>query len=209
MIAQVWTDASTYPRNPGHMGLAYAAFVDGRLVLGRAYAGYGTSNLAELLAIHFALECLGPGPADDVTLYTDSQYSLKLVDGEWHWGSYSWIVRAIRSYGVRIEGLLLDLVRGHVGIPGNEQSNWAAYQIALYGERTEECPVYVLKDQWVRILESKVVTRIKCLPPELRPDIMEIHQRVRHGKRNMNEAECRVIRMALDALGKGANEQHQ
>lgn len=202
---RIWTDASTFPKNPGHMGLAYAAEVEDRLVLGRAYAGHGTSNQAELMAIHFALESLGVKETDDVTLYTDSQYSLKLIDGTWHWGAYGWLVRAIRMYGAHIEGLLIDLVRGHRGIAGNEQSNYAAYQGALKGMHDPLCPIYVLRDQHCRLLEAHIMPRFRELPANLQQTLSVVHERVLHGKRNMDETEQQLIQDARRAL----EEKHE
>jgi ribonuclease HI len=197
---KIWTDASTYPKNPGHMGLAYAADVEGTLVLGRAYGGHGTSNQAELLAIHFALDALGVKPSDDVTLYTDSQYSLKLIDGTWHWGVYGWLVRAIRMYGVHIEGLLIDLVRGHRGIAGNEQADYGAYQGALKGMNDPLCPLYVIRDQHTRLLEAHIMPLYSWLPADLKQAVGVVHERVRHGKRNMDDAEQLIIQSARKAL---------
>jgi len=195
------------------MGLAFSAVVDGCLRLGRAYAGVGSSNLAELLAIHFALDVLRPPRGSDVTLFTDSQYALRLIDGEWGWGSYGWLVRAIRARGVRIQGMLVDLVRGHRNVQGNEGANYGAYQAAARGREYDLGPVYVPNPGAARRLEAGLLPMVRRVPAGLAVRVMEVHQKIRRGKRQLDDIETALVDEVLgrwrDGIWQGRGRRQQ
>lgn len=202
----IWTDGSSLPSNPGYMGLGMCARLrEGenttRTYESWAYAGYGTSNLAELLAVHFALSVLGPRERDGVTIHTDSFYVLSVVDGAWNAGKHAGLVRDLRVRGVRIEGLTTSLVKAHDGLRENERADILAYQGASTVVHFERImPVYLWEESPAKEFEQKLVPIISLLQKERRERALNIHRRIERGWRPEGPDALDLSRFTRDVL---------
>lgn len=185
----IHADASTIPTNPGHIGIAFHALVGGKEVVSWAYAGYGTSNQGEMLAIGLALEVLKPGRRDSVKIHTDSMYALKVLNGEWPPG-------ANRDVASAVQGLVapwtetMELVPGHSGLAGNEAADFAAHQAGLMGKSRTHTPVYIppgMASSDVLRCERAVMPSwllLQRMDRRLAERILEFHIKIRRGLRD-------------------------
>lgn len=84
---EIFTDGSTAPRNPGFGGAAGVILHDDSVILRAEYIGYKvTSNQSELHAIKHSLEAYLEYVGDlerEIILYSDSNYSLGVVAGQY------------------------------------------------------------------------------------------------------------------------------
>lgn len=196
---EAWTDGATLPTNPGYMGVGFCACEDEeRMLESWAYAGFGTSNQAELMALHFAISTLAPSSRDGLTLYTDSLYALRVIDGTWGAGRHAPLVHAIREFGVRIEGMMTDLVRGHSGVRGNERADRLAYQAAsacVHFRRV--LPVYLWAPSALKEFERRIIPRFPFLDAGARGTAFDLHQKIERGYRTPTSEEKAWIERLL------------
>lgn len=203
MNINVFVDASTVPRNPGDIGIAFSAHVGNRYVLSWASGGKGTSCYGEILAISFALEVLRPGVADDIMFYTDSQYALKVITGEWPSGVNTWIVDSIKSMIKHLRGIQFDLVAGHSGVPGNEAADFAAHQAGIQCLKDELVPIYLpplTELKKLRLFESEVVPKLHVLRGSLRDRALYLHKEIRRGKKYLGPFDSSLINESLGQI---------
>jgi ribonuclease HI len=122
---EVWTDGAC-SGNPGPMALGVVV-IDGkeRHELGE-YLGVGTNNIAELTAIERGLELaatrLGKTPGRRVRIYTDSGYSIGVLDKAWKAKANQELVARLRRQLSDHPGTIEFVkVPGHAGVPENER----------------------------------------------------------------------------------------
>lgn len=203
MKLNINVDASTVPSNPGHIGIAFHASAGGREVISWAYAGYGTSNYGEIMAIGFAIEVLKPGRRDSVKIHTDSMYAKQVLRGDWQPGPNRDLVSAVS--GVLAPWIdNIELIPGHAGLVGNEVADFAARQAGLAGKARIHTPVYILPGMasaQVLKCERVIMPRwflLQRLDRELAERILEFHIKIRRGLRRGLDAP--VVDQAVELL---------
>ena len=76
-------DGSCYP-NPGSMGIGVVIYQDDIIIRKISeYAGYGTNNIAEYMALIRGLEEISPLKVEKIEVYCDSQLVVKQLNGEY------------------------------------------------------------------------------------------------------------------------------
>jgi ribonuclease HI len=88
--------------------------------------GVGTNNIAELTAIKLALEFLKEHHSTQVTIYTDSTYSIGILTKNWKAKANVELVGSIQKLMKPFKRLKLTHVKGHSGHPGNERADLLA-----------------------------------------------------------------------------------
>lgn len=121
----IYTDGAC-SGNPGPAGSGIV-ILDGasRLELS-VWLGTATNNIAELTAIDVALEWLAQDRArlsQRVILYSDSEYSIKVVRGEYRAKKNVELIGGIQERLRAFPALELRWVRGHVGVAENERAD--------------------------------------------------------------------------------------
>jgi ribonuclease HI len=127
--------------NPGPSGLGVVV-IDGptRVELSE-YLGEGTNNIAELTAV---LRALGEAPRERaMTIYTDSQYTIGVVQKGWKAKANQALVAELRAALSSRPATRLAYVPGHAGVLLNERADALARE-AVTG-RTTRRQVYVSK----------------------------------------------------------------
>jgi ribonuclease HI len=120
--------------NPGPAGIGVVIARPTEMIEISEFLGSGTNNIAELAAIHRGLASL---PEEDcerrVHLYTDSGWSLGVLIGGWKAkANLEWIAK-VREQMERFPRLELLKVRGHAGVPENEEAD----RLAVMAVRSE------------------------------------------------------------------------
>lgn len=122
---EVWTDGAC-SGNPGPMAVGVVVLDGGeRHELGE-YLGVGTNNIAELTAIERALDLaagrLEKTPGRRVRVYTDSGYSIGVLDKGWKAKANQELVGRLRRKLADHPGTVEFVkVPGHAGVPENER----------------------------------------------------------------------------------------
>lgn len=201
IIVDLYVDASTVPRNPGHVGLGVAGYINGCFITTWAYAGMGTSNRGELLAIGLALSSLDIDHRATGRITTDSQYAYYTISGEWSQAQHPWLISEIRKKLVAdYPGLLLDWVPGHSGDEGNEAADFAARQAAIMG-RDSCCPVFdMVSGPVMRMLERDVLPNVRRFKPEWQKVFLSLHKKVVEGSRVFTPLEAQLIIETTEGL---------
>lgn len=128
MKIEIYTDGAAMP-NPGELGYAavLVAMDDDGTVLKRitrsGYKKHGTNNQAEILAAIIGLQALQK--PSTVTVYSDSQYLVKVASGEWNSNKNGDDFRVLRTV-MQEHDVTWQWVRGHNGNPHNEMAHDAA-----------------------------------------------------------------------------------
>jgi ribonuclease HI len=86
------------------------------------YLGQGTNNIAELTAIKVGLEAV-KNRSLPVRVYTDSQYSIGVLSGNYKVKANRELILSIRELMKGFPALTLHKVRGHAGDPLNERAD--------------------------------------------------------------------------------------
>lgn len=103
------------------------------------FFGEGTNNMAELSAILGALEALDPGDQQaPIHLYTDSAWCLGVLIGGWKAKTNLALIQAIQEKMQLFTQLEMLKVRGHAGIPGNEEADYLATRAIRREEDTTD-----------------------------------------------------------------------
>ncbi|MEM9865327.1 MAG: ribonuclease H [Myxococcota bacterium] len=113
--------------NPGPAGLGVVIRVGGREQTLSEYLGHGTNNIAELTAIQRVAEAV-PDPGMPVHIYTDSTYSIGLLQKGWKAKKNQSLVADVRAALARLSNVTLHYVKGHAGVPLNEAADALAVQ---------------------------------------------------------------------------------
>jgi ribonuclease HI len=91
------------------------------------FMGLATNNAAELRAIMIALEELDDGDKErPVHLYTDSAWALGVLVGGWKAKTNLEAIKKIKTLLETYPKVELLKVKGHAGIPGNEEADYLA-----------------------------------------------------------------------------------
>jgi ribonuclease HI len=105
--------------NPGPAGLGVVLLdARGRRELSE-YLGQGTNNIAELTAILRAIQ--GSDPGRPLRIFTDSSYSIGVLQKNWKAKANLELVAAVRDAMKKHGKVKLLHVRGHAGVPLNER----------------------------------------------------------------------------------------
>jgi len=118
---QLWTDGAC-TGNPGPAGAGVHFEHEGVVREVSEYLGQATNNIAELTAILRALEMV-EDPKAPVDLMSDSEYSLKVLNGDYKAKKNRELIESIWAALARFEDLQLIKVPAHTGIPGNERAD--------------------------------------------------------------------------------------
>lgn len=92
--------------------------------------GPGTNQKAELLAVREALLKVRDRPNSEVTIYTDSAYTIGCLTGGWKVKTNAEIVTTILPLIRECAAFRMVKVPGHAGHPQNERANTLAVQAA-------------------------------------------------------------------------------
>jgi ribonuclease HI len=118
---EVYTDGAT-SGNPGPSGLGVILRWGPYHREIRQFLGQGTNNIAELTAIKVGLEAV-KNRALPVRVYTDSQYSIGVLEGSYKAKANQALIEEIRALMRLFPRLSLHKVRGHAGDPLNERAD--------------------------------------------------------------------------------------
>jgi ribonuclease HI len=114
---KIYTDGSTAPKNPGFGGAASVIIYDTNLIIRAEHVGFKvTSNQSELYAIKHALEAYIEYVGDlerEVILYSDSNYSLCVVSGQYKARKNRRLIKGIHKYRDMIPNLRLFWIKSH------------------------------------------------------------------------------------------------
>jgi ribonuclease HI len=133
---EIWTDGAC-SGNPGPMGIGVVVLDGGtRRELGE-YLGSGTNNIAELVAIERGIALAAEVTAGDLArprrIYTDSSYSIGLLDKGWKAKANQELVARIRRVVDALPRVSFVKVSGHAGVPENERCDALARQAISRG----------------------------------------------------------------------------
>ncbi len=89
------------------------------------YIGYGTNNIAELMAINVALQTVND-KTRPVRLYTDSNYCIGVLTKGWKAKANRELILSIRELMKEFDDLKLHKVKGHSDHPLNDRADLMA-----------------------------------------------------------------------------------
>lgn len=113
---EIWTDGCA---KKGKGGIGYVISTNERDLLRSYYIGKATNNVAELTAIHRALQELDDR-SKKVLIYCDSSYAIGVLSGSIDYTKNKELIREIRNYMQYFKQLQFKKVRAHSGVHGNE-----------------------------------------------------------------------------------------
>lgn len=121
MLIEAYCDGSCLG-NPGPMGGGFIAVqfdTDPMWCTGSMSFGPGTSNLTELLAIHFMLTQVHIGGDDILVVHTDSRYAIDVIMGRKRYSQHGETIVKILNLIAGLD-VRFKKVSGHTGVIGNE-----------------------------------------------------------------------------------------
>ena len=137
-VILVFTDGACFG-NPGPAGLGFIlAFGEHRKEVSR-YLGEGTNNIAELSAIHDALESIQRREVP-VRIYTDSSYAIGVLTKGWKAKANQALIADIRVLMEGFEDLAIEKVKGHAGHPLNERADELAREAIEQAQQRGDAP---------------------------------------------------------------------
>jgi ribonuclease HI len=128
MKFELWTDGSCIG-NPGPMGIGVILCNGKEKIEISRYAGNGTNNRAELLAVIAGLEALKDRSSCEVVVYTDSAWVWGIFNG-WKIKENLDLVWQARKLVSECKTFEIRKVNGHAGITLNERCNKLAMAAA-------------------------------------------------------------------------------
>lgn len=122
---EIWCDGACQP-NPG--GGGYAAllrFGEHEKLVSGTIEGKTTNQRAEITAAIEAFKAIKEGWLCDVTVYSDSQYLVNIMNGDWAIKSNADLFQEL-DLAIGLHTVEFEWIRGHSGQPENERCNAAA-----------------------------------------------------------------------------------
>lgn len=117
MKLDIWVDGAC-SGNPGPGGWGFYTSEQFKLSGG---VDQTTNNEMELVAILRSLEYIAPRPELEITIYSDSFWSISVIKGDWMAKTHLGLISNIRQLiDRRVGQLSLVWIRGHDNIRGNE-----------------------------------------------------------------------------------------
>ena len=111
--------------NPGPAGVGVVVLYDDQRWELSEYLGNGTNNIGELMGILRACEQT-PDPTRPLRIYTDSTYSIGVLQKGWKAKPNVEPVAACKAAMAKLSDVSLFYVKGHAGIPLNEVADTLA-----------------------------------------------------------------------------------
>ena len=124
-----YTDGSCLG-NPGVMGAGIVAFYGNVKKEYSISLGEGSNNRAELLAILYALKTLKHPEKSHVTVYSDSQWAVSVLNRRFKARLNLDIIEKIRKHMAKIRKIEFIWIKGHAGDRWNERANFLARKAA-------------------------------------------------------------------------------
>ena len=121
---EIYADGACAP-NPGSMGIGVVLKYGEKTKEISRLIGPGTNNIAELSAIKIGLESIKDRSLP-VTIFSDSQYAIKSISGEWNGPSNRELIREIQEILNGFESVDLKWIRGHAGNLHQERADYLA-----------------------------------------------------------------------------------
>jgi len=136
-VIKIYTDGACVP-NPGLMGCGAVVIWHERTMFLSKFAGTGTNNMAELLAVKMALDNL---KRKDIPLvvYSDSQYVVNVLPGKWKASRNILLVAQIKNAMILFKHINFEWVKGHNGDRYNSIADGLANNAI---ETKRECKQY-------------------------------------------------------------------
>lgn len=125
---EVYTDGACRG-NPGPGGIAVVLRYKNLVRVYTEHLPNTTNNIAELTAILRALQLVKRKDLP-IVIYTDSQYAIGVLTGAYRVKKNRELIEEIRARLRSFAKVRLAKVKGHVGIPGNEQVDRLAKEAA-------------------------------------------------------------------------------
>ena len=109
-----WTDGSVRPRNPGFGSSAFILVSDERVWLNGAWLGSSvTNNRAELQAIANCIGFAADNNLAPLTLYSDSEWAVRCINGEYKARHHLGLLRNIQSYITKLGKVYIKWTKAH------------------------------------------------------------------------------------------------
>lgn len=117
----IYTDGAC-TGNPGPAGIGILLISGKHQKEISEYIGEATNNIAELKAIKKSLEILKT-KTSPITIYTDSQYSLSVLNGAYKAKKNKELIKSIQELLTTFTQVQILKVLGHSGVWGNEKAD--------------------------------------------------------------------------------------
>ena len=131
----IYIDGACQP-NPGGGGwAAILIFGEHRKLISGTVEGKTTNQRAEITAAIEAFKAIEEGWLCDVTVYSDSQYLVNIMNGDWAIKSNADLFQEV-DLAIGLHTVEFEWIRGHNGQPENEQCNELAEKEATKARNT-------------------------------------------------------------------------
>jgi len=121
-FVEIHTDGAT-SGNPGPSGLGVVLRWGDHCREIHQYIGEATNNIAELMAIKVGLEAVKDPRRMPVKVYTDSQYALGVLTGQYKARTNLTLITETQTLMAGFADLEIIKVKGHAGNPLNERAD--------------------------------------------------------------------------------------
>lgn len=122
-MIEIYTDGACVP-NPGEMAIGIVLLYKDKKKEISKKLGKGTNQVAELTAVNDAL-CALTRKDIPITIYTDSQYAINCLSGNWNCQKNKQLIEGIKKIVAEFD-IEFKWVRGHNGNKYNERADYLA-----------------------------------------------------------------------------------